>query len=191
MSLEQSLRHLIAEHGIQQVHTALNEYMRHEYEFLSQLFGKKAPEVSVQPVKEQVPEAAKPPAKHVKVKVRKAEEVPLVSPQPPLPVIYEHKQEQEQEQEQEKKFRSPLEMKEFQKAAVEKKRLELLAQGIKGDSLLTKENLTKWLSIEGQTYAWVAREKSGCPESKVADIAKGFGIKSAISKLIADREDST
>ena len=184
MSLEQSLRHLIAEHGMQQVHTALNEYMRHEYEFLSHLFGKKITVVSAvpEPVQEQVqvPEAAKPPAKHVKVKVRKAEEVPLASPLPPLPVIHE-----------ESKFRSPLEMKAFQKAAVEKKNAELLEQGIKGETLLTKENLTQWLTVEGQTYAWIAREKSGCPESKVADVAKGFGIKSSISKLIADREDST
>jgi hypothetical protein len=183
MSLEQSLRLLIAEHGLQHVHTALNEYMREEYEFLSKFFEKKSavPVSAPAPVEVPVQENAKLPAKHVKVKVRKAEEAPA-----PLPVIQE-----QEEPKEETRFRSPTEMKEFQKAAVEKKHAELLAQGIKGESVLTKDNLNQWLTVEGNTYAWVAREKSGCPESKVAAIAKGFGIKSSITKLIESHEDST
>lgn len=177
MSLEQNLRHLVAEHGIQHVHTVLNEFMRKEYEFLSQLFEKKdthSPTPAPTILQESVHEI-KPSVKNIKVKVRKAEDV-----QPHVKT----------ETEEESKFRNPNEVKEFQKAAVDAKHAELTAAGIKGESLLTQENLNQWLVVEGNTYAWVAREKTGCSETRVADVARSFGIKSAISRRREESSDS-
>jgi len=58
----------------------------------------------------------------------------------------------------------------------------LTAKGILPESLLTLENLKKWIEDEHRTFAYVAREHLGMPEAKVADFAKEHGIKSSISK---------
>ena len=84
----------------------------------------------------------------------------------------------------EKTFRDPKEMKEYQRSAVEAKRKENEQAGLQPSHFLTKENLTKWIEEEGQTYAWVAREKAGCPETQVSATAQMMGIKSRISKKI-------
>ena len=114
--------------------------------------------------------------KNVKIVVKKSEvePIPEVIADAPAPI--------ENTMEQEKKFRPPAEMKEFQRLAVEKKRVELQAQGVDPKTLLTKENLKKWVEDEGNTYAWVAREKVGVPESEVSSLAKSWGISSKISK---------
>jgi hypothetical protein len=65
----------------------------------------------------------------------------------------------------------------------EAKTLEALtAKGILPESLLTLENIKKWIEDEHRTFAYVAREHLGMPEAKVADFAKEHGIKSTISK---------
>jgi hypothetical protein len=73
-------------------------------------------------------------------------------------------------------------MKEYQKKAEEDKRKENEAAAIQLHQILTKENLKQWVETEGRTYAWVAREKAGCPETQVAATAQMMGIKSKISK---------
>lgn len=188
----QELRALIATHGYEKVHEGLQECMRQDYEFLTRMFepvavpapvAVAAPvQVQVQvPVAAQVQEqepltAAK--VKNMKVTVKKA--VVEAAPQQPL---------------EPSKFREPAELKEFQRQAVEKKRLELESQGISSISILTKENLKKWIDEEGNTYAWVAREKAGCPEEEVSTIAKSFGILSRASKkrgmLIAQKKQNS
>ena len=75
-------------------------------------------------------------------------------------------------------------MKEFQKNAVEAKKKENEAAGLSPSDFLTKENLKQWIEDEGRTYAWVAREKAGCPETQVAATAQMMGLKSRISKKI-------
>jgi hypothetical protein len=84
----------------------------------------------------------------------------------------------------ESKFRDPKEMKEFQKSAVEAKRKENEAAGFDPSHFLTKDNLTQWIENEGHTYAWVAREKAGCPETQVSATAQMMGIKSKISRKL-------
>jgi hypothetical protein len=79
-------------------------------------------------------------------------------------------------------FRDPKEIKEYQKTQEEAKRRENEAAGIQLNAVLTKENLKQWVEVEGHTYAWVAREKAGCPETQVAATAQMMGIKSKISK---------
>ena len=57
------------------------------------------------------------------------------------------------------------------------KRRELEGQGINPTSLLTKENLSTWLS-EGKTYSQIAREDVGLREEDVSAAAKKHGLSS-------------
>jgi hypothetical protein len=209
----QELRVLIATHGYEKVHAGLQECMRQDYEFLTRMFAPVEAQAQAQPQVQpqaqlqaqvqpqpQVQPQAEPDqqsepltaakVKNMKVTVKKAVvEVPPV----PIQVVPVPVQEQEQQSQPDpSKFRSPAEVKEFQRQAVEKKHLELEAQGISSVSILTKENLKKWIEEEGNTYAWVAREKAGCSEEEVSAIAKSFGILSRASKkrgmLIAQKK---
>jgi hypothetical protein len=76
----------------------------------------------------------------------------------------------------------PKDLKRWQKEQEEKKKRELDAQGINPASLLTKENLQRWIVEEKKTYAAVAREYVGLPDSMVASAAKSFGIQSDTTK---------
>jgi hypothetical protein len=69
------------------------------------------------------------------------------------------------------------------RAAVEKKRVELINSGIKPESLLTRENLEKWLD-SGMSYQRIAREITGCHESVVSASANKYGLKSKIGKIM-------
>jgi len=84
----------------------------------------------------------------------------------------------------ENKFRDPKEMKEYQRLAVEERKRINDAAGINTSDVLTRDNLNQWLEVDGQTYAWIAREKAGCPETQVSATAKMMGLKSNISKKI-------
>jgi hypothetical protein len=59
----------------------------------------------------------------------------------------------------------------------DKKRKELEEKGISPKTLLTKENLKKWIEEEGRTYSYIAREFIGCRDSEVSAAAKLWGIK--------------
>lgn len=74
------------------------------------------------------------------------------------------------------------EAKQQHRDAVQKKRDEFLAKGIQPESLLTKENLEKWLK-SGKSYQQIAREFTGVHETQVSAIAKAFGLQSTVSKL--------
>lgn len=101
------------------------------------------------------------------------------------PVEEESEQGQRQEQgqmnESQGKYRDAKEVKLWQRDQEQKKRIELDAQGITVDSLLTKENLKKWIEEEGRTYADVARTYVGCQDSQVSSAAKLYGIQSSNS----------
>jgi hypothetical protein len=73
-------------------------------------------------------------------------------------------------------------LKAWQKEQEAKKLAELTAAGIVPESLLTAENIKRWIEMEHRTFAYVAREYVGMPEAKVADFAKEHGVKSTISK---------
>lgn len=187
MDIHQDLRALIVTHGIEKVHATLQEMMRKDYEFLTRFFGTQVTPLVTVPVtvpvahEQQTLESVLTPTKvkNVKIVVKKSEVEPIPTPEVapvPAPAPTENTMEQE------KKFRSPIEMKEFQRQAVEKKHAELQAKGITPESILTKENLTKWILEENNSYAWVAREKAGCPETTVSAIAKNYGIISKIKK---------
>jgi hypothetical protein len=79
-------------------------------------------------------------------------------------------------------FKDPKEQKAWQKEMEAKKKAENDALGISFSQILTRENLKQWIEVEGKTYAWVAREKAGCPDAQVAATAQMMGIKSSITK---------
>jgi hypothetical protein len=76
----------------------------------------------------------------------------------------------------------PKDIKKWQKEQEDKKKKELDAQGINPASLLTKENLQKWIVEEKKTFAAVARDYVGLPDSMVSASAKSYGIQSETSK---------
>lgn len=83
-------------------------------------------------------------------------------------------------------------IKKEQNEKVEKKFQELQVKGIDSYSLLTKDNLKKWVDTDKLTYTQIARDHVGLPADEIATIAKGFGIQSHIAKkravIIAGRK---
>ena len=178
---------LVAKYGYKNLHVRLEELMREEYAYFQMKF--------CNPV---IP-LASPVATPVPVQTKQVQEIPVKRKEKnrvKKPVATSEVKETEDVQlslenvemkdvivtVSEKTFRDPKEMKEFQKAAVEAKRKENEAAGLQPSHFLTKENLKQWIEDEGQTYAWVAREKAGCPENQVSATAQMMGIKSRISK---------
>jgi hypothetical protein len=76
----------------------------------------------------------------------------------------------------------PKDIKKWQKEQEDKKKRELDALGINPASLLTKENLQKWIVEEKKTFAAVARDYVGLPDSMISSAAKSYGIQSETSK---------
>ena len=180
---------LVAKYGFKNLHVRLEEIMREEYAYFQTKF--QIPEPIV--VKEVFQEEPVVEKKQRKTKVKK------ISIAQPVNTV-EHKEETQDVQlslentelkdvivtvtEKVNHFRDPKEMKEFQKNAVEAKRKENEAAGLSPSHFLTKENLRQWIEEDGKTYAWVAREKAGCPETQVAAQAQMMGLKSRISKKL-------
>jgi hypothetical protein len=207
-TLQQELRALVAANGFEMVHTTLHEMMRQDYEFLSKIFKTVVPATVPAPTPAPVPAPAPapapttvhtslevvqamnpPPKKMVKITVRKAAEEPISSPpaapMPPTPSPPHADEVQVNTIEiptEKSKFRSPAEVKRYQKEAEAKKRTELDAKGITVASLMTRDNLKKWIEDEGHTFAWVAREMIGCSDTLVSSMARNYGIQSNISK---------
>jgi hypothetical protein len=180
---------LVAKYGFKNLHVRLEEIMREEYTYFQTKFQIPDP-IVIKEVLQHEPVVEK---KQRKTKVKKhsiAEPVNTV----------EHNEETQDVQlslentelkdvivtvtEKVNHFRDPKEMKEFQKNAVEAKRKENEAAGLSPSHFLTKENLRQWIEEDGKTYAWVAREKAGCPETQVAAQAQMMGLKSRISKKL-------
>ena len=175
---------LVAKYGFKNLHVRLEELMREEYTYFCLKFQQPIPSIQTLSDSEVkvVQEIPLPKKKEKKVRVKKpvqtselqAEDVQLslenVEVKDVIVTVSD------------KIFRDPKEMKEFQKAAVEARRKENEAAGFQPSHFLTKENLKQWIEDEGQTYAWVAREKAGCPETQVSATAQMMGIKSRISK---------
>jgi hypothetical protein len=180
---------LVAKYGFKNLHIRLEELMREEYTYFQLKFQDRTILLTEQ-VKE-VQHIPSPRKKERKLRVKK--------PVQTSELTSENSSRDESEVQlsldtmelkdvivtvSEKTFRDPAEMKEFQKAAVEAKRKENEQAGLQPSNFLTKENLTKWIVEDGKTYAWVAREKAGCPEAQVSATAQMMGIKSRISKKI-------
>jgi hypothetical protein len=174
---------LVAKYGFKNLHIRLTEIMREEYAYFQSQFQ------TTTPVKEVTAVLAPPsPKKQKKMKIK----APIAAPdqvettedvQLSLSNV-EMKDVIVNLSDKPNKFRDPKEMKEYQRNAVEEKKKQNEVAGITPSDVLTKENLRQWLEVESQTYAWIAREKAGCPETQVAATAKMMGLKSNISKKI-------
>lgn len=187
--MDQDIFALVGKYGFKALHSRLNEIMRAEFEYLKSQFDA-APAEAVQPQQPQQPQPLQQPQQtQLPVKTSKkgrkpytkkskttAVEQPIVSEEPEIKDVIVVAPVERQG------FRDPKEVKAFQKAAEEAKHKENVAAGIDVSQILTKENLKQWIEQEGHTYAWVAREKAGCPDTQVAATAQMMGVKSKISK---------
>jgi len=176
---------LVAKYGYKNLHVRLEELMREEYTYFCLKFQATPVPLnrSVLPLQEKmVQEIPLPKKKERKLRVKKPVQTSELQSEDVQLSLENVEMKDVIVRVSEKTFRDPKEMKEFQKTAVEAKRKENEAAGFQPSHFLTKENLKQWIEDEGQTYAWVAREKAGCPEAQVSATAQMMGIKSRISK---------
>jgi hypothetical protein len=184
--MDQDIFALVGKYGFRALHSRLNEIMQAEFEYLKSQFD--APPLQIQltqqPQQPQQVQQTQLPVKtskkgrkpYTKKSKTTVVEEPIVSEEPEIKDIIVVAPVERQG------FRDPKEVKAFQKAAEEAKHKENVAAGIDVSKILTKENLKQWIEQEGHTYAWVAREKAGCPDTQVAATAQMMGVKSKISK---------
>lgn len=162
---------LIAVVGYKNLNTAIQCKMKAEFDYLRSVFEppkeiKEIPE-KVKEIPEDIKEVPKDTKKTSK-KAKKTKEVndsknetknDIVTPEKPS-----------------NQFKNPKEMKIWQREQEEIKRKENKDKNIDPKSLLTIENLKKWLIDEKRTYSYIAREYVGCKDSEVSAMAKAFNI---------------
>lgn len=209
-TLKDHLKELISWYSLEQVHTSLDLICKEEFAFLKKLYAPTVTSVPKRvvvasasapatdasgsvpptdasgsvpvpapiPLEQQEEPKLRPDAKVRVVKKPTQDATPLVAVTPaptvtvPSPLVTQH----------ESGLTDPKDLKKWQKEQEEKKKRELDAEGINPASLLTKENLQRWIVTEKKTYAAVAREYVGLPDSMVASAAKSFGIQSDTTK---------
>lgn len=196
-SLTSDLRHLIATYGLPAVHAGLQSEMKLLYEFLRQTYEPPKKNLVI-PVADVIPDRiATPHHKPLSLVVEMEppeldlsakEEVDLDEETTSVEAVVEQKDPSLREIILKAKSESLAQPGEkFSKAKhkeeVLKKYKELSDKGIKPESLLTKENLSKWLG-EGMSYMRIAREVVGVHENEIAAVSKTFGLQSDIKKYI-------
>jgi hypothetical protein len=195
MSLREVLRELSAKHSYVDLHKELLGLMREEYSALNEFFSaaaekkprqrKPVTEVQHPPTEAQqpVPEA-QPPVEEETVphKMLANTKIRIIKKASAASAPAEPATAPAEPDSQEKPRMNSKELKAWQREQEAKKLAELKANGITPESLLTAENIKRWIEGEHRTFAYVAREYVGMPEDKVADFAKGHGVKSSISK---------
>jgi hypothetical protein len=204
--LRQNLQELIAIHGTGKVYAELYGKMKEEYEFLREFFSDEKAPRAVAPKKKVVKSTTVPTTtqdsdttdmsasalRDAKIRIVK-KEVAAVEPDPLelFPPAVENEEDNEEESEvaavglpasKPPTFKNPKEAKAWQKEQETKKKAELSESGIEPHSLLTKENLERWIIQDSRTYAYIAREYVGLPEAMVSETAKAFGIQTEASK---------
>lgn len=198
-SIRSDIRLLVAKYGISAVHAELQDEMRQTYEFLRQLY-EPAKNNLVIPLAEVIPDRiATPHNRPIAATViaidpphlaldSSEDSVAAATHDPSLKeVVIQAKREMNQaslDQGPGEKF-----SKAKHKEDVIKKYKELQVKGIRPEELLTKDNLTLWLS-QGMSYMRIARELTGVPETQIAAVAKNFGLQSDIKKFIVMKKSS-
>ena len=185
--MESELRELIGKYGLKVVHKALEKEMKDTFAYLSGVYGDEKVEKKTVKKNIIVEDIVEP---ECIIDEFNEEDFPeeIIDPSVKQVVIESVKKAPEEKKvsiEKQKKISDDVKAaKEYQKEAVAKKRKELLDKGITTESLLTKENLQKWIG-EGCTYSKIAREYVGCSDSEIAGAAKAFGLQSNMSKHFA------
>lgn len=203
--IKKEIRKMLAEHGIAKVNSLFHQVLQEDYEALQAILQplKKEVKVKQEKVKEFVPvvpvtkpiEKVKDKPKKVKKEVKKVEEkkaevmeddfidslvaVPHRIANNTQVVVTKLK---EGEEDNVPPNLTTKELREWQKDQEEKKHAELVRQGIDPTSLLTVENLKKWVEDEKKSYSYIARRLVGLPEAQVSAEAKKHGIVSEIAK---------
>jgi len=203
-TLKGNLRFLIASTSSEEVYNTLTQIFKEDYAFLQKLYGKDFPKKvtataeapSIIPVGFPAPvvivapptpvqAAPAPPAPVVQesVKIRTDTKVRIVKKPtaptdlpaavlaPTLPLVHT-----------ESGFRDPKDIKKWQKEQEDNKATELRAKGINPVSLLTEENMRKWIVDEKKTFAAIAREYVGLSDGVIASEAKRHGLQSEVAK---------
>ena len=197
--MESDLRLVIAKYGYRATYEAFQNIMSEDYTFLHSLRSSTPPPATVptnEVVQVEAPKQRKPRTKKAVEDIPEIksvtvqgltnslfgmaeQEIPTV-----IPEVHETPDGVKEVNVLEGRpvFKDSKEQKQWQKDQEEAKRRENEANGLTHANILTRENLKKWIEEEGKTYAWVAREKAGCPETQVAATAQMMGIKSKITK---------
>lgn len=197
--LRLKLRQVLLYHSSQEVYTTLREMLQEDYTFLQNLFAPVTPPVPqsvpattpAQPtVVQAVPltqmhEVQQEPTTTARIHnntrirvVKRENQEPATQPLPPaveIPQPEEPKEESEQTLADRKAA-----IKRDNAEKTQKKYQELVSKGVVPKSLLTKENLERWVK-EGLSYTQIARDHVGIDAEEIGAIAKGFGIKSNIA----------
>jgi hypothetical protein len=210
-NIRSDIRRLVATYGLAAVHRELLAEMRETFEFLRSIYDPPRNNLVI-PVAEIIPDRVVSPHLHGIPNVfvqdvpelelsggimdqdqenSEATEQQMVNPFP-IPIVFDsnikeihiqqNKTEPQMLQDNGEKF-----SKQKHKEEVLKKRKELEEKGIKPESLLTKDNLQKWLS-EGLSYMRIAREKVGIPENEISTIAKTLGLQSNMKRYIVNKK---
>ena len=187
--MEAELRSLIGRYGMRAVHEGLMKEMQDTFSYLQGVFHMKNELVmpvvhsvpSVEVVKSTIPEYIPQQTDKDEVDTDSLEDISEMPADPTVkqitigsesksksvtktPVVVKHQKQQHREE-------------------VEKKKAELIAKGVKPESLLTEENLKKWLA-QGLSYQKIAKE-TGVHEVQVSNTCKSFGLQSSISRYVA------
>lgn len=196
-TIRSDIRSLVAKYGFPAVYAELQAEMRETFDYLRQFYEPPKNNLVI-PVAETIPDRiATPHHKPITVTVdilepphfelstdeetNMQQSISEEHPEPPKEstlkeVVIQAKKEMAQETGE--KFSKTKHREE-----VSKKNKELVEKGIRPESLLTKENLSKWLG-EGMSYMRIAREQVGVHENEIAAVAKTFGLQSDIKKYI-------
>jgi hypothetical protein len=192
-TLRKDLRELIAKYGLPVVYGELQAEMRETFDFLRQIYDPPKNNLVI-PVGETIPDRIATP-RHKPIQAFLTMEPPALELTAEEEVdtddtLQDHTVADPTLKEvivQAKAEMSKAPGEKFTKAKhkeeVLKKHKELTEKGVKPESLLTKDNLVKWLG-EGMSYMRIARECTGVPENEIAAIAKTFGLQSDIKKYI-------
>jgi len=185
-SLKEQLRTLMVAYSAKDVYLTLQEIFKQDYDFYKTLYEnpspKKSEKAEVEVPRNSVSESVEPRVPKVRAdsKIRHDAKVIIVKKTVEQPVA--HTESATPAEAHQETFRDPKDIKKWQKEQEDIKCAELKSAGTDPNSLLTKENLKKWIDVEGRTYAFVAREYVGLSETAVSQAAKELGVQSAVAK---------
>jgi hypothetical protein len=214
-TIKKSIRKLFADHGIAKVNNMFHEAIQEDFEALQAIVGKGKKEIKIkEEVIDEVKEVVVPKVQQPVIVVDK--ETPKKTVKKMKKVVEEVMEEdfidglvaaphritnttqvvvtklREGEEDNVPANMTTKELREWQKEQEGKKHAELVSQGIDSTTLLTMDNLKKWVEEEKKSYSYIARRLVGLPEAQVSAEAKKHGIISEIAKrrlaVIASRK---
>lgn len=190
LPLKLKLRQILLYHSSQEVYTTLREMLQEEYTFLQSLFAPVASPTVQSPTVVQAiplthyPEVQSEPTHRVtsntRIRVVKRDTQSEPPPITKLPEPVEEEEEVVEESKEQSLADRKAAIKRDNTEKTQKKYQELVSNGIIPKSLLTKDNIEKWVK-DGLSYTQIARDHVGIDAEEIGLIAKGFGIKSNIA----------